>query len=152
LRNHRPQHRRRTRLPRTQNQMSFPLFDLKKSVRKTKEGYQVKPALLESRSALFQIEFLLRQFEEHVGRPRRELDPSVLLDFVGDARLGRGLLATLAQWYRMRPRTFAEVLSGPDVPAGGEDRLAAHGIAGPVELRAWLYGHVNRESDGFLQP
>ena len=31
--------------------MSFPLSDLKKSVRKTKEGYQVRPALLELQQA-----------------------------------------------------------------------------------------------------
>jgi hypothetical protein len=126
--------------------MSFRLADLKKSVRKGKEGYQVTPARLEGRPAAFRIEFLLQQFEGHLGSPRRTLDPDSLLDFVGDARLGRGLLATLAQWYRMRPRTFAEVLED-----GGE-RLLGHAIAGPVDLRAWLYAAVNRDHHGFLDP
>src|SRR5439155_16751446 len=80
-----------------------------------------------------------------LGCPRRMLDPDALLDFVGDARLGRGLLATLAQWYRMRPRTFAEAL-----PDGGA-RLQEHGIAGPIDLRAWLFTAVNRGS-GYLDP
>jgi hypothetical protein len=126
--------------------MSFRLSDLKKSVRKTKEGYQVTPARLEGRGAAFKIEFLLQQFEDHVGRPRRLMDPDLLLDFVGDARLGRGLLATLAQWYRMRPRTFPEVL------ADGGAGLLRHGIGGPVDLRAWLYAAVNRDGAGYLDP
>src|SRR5688500_16913305 len=120
--------------------MSFRLCDLKKSVRKAREGYQVTPTRLEGRPPAFRIEFLLQQFEGHLGCPRRMLDPDALLDFVGDARLGRGLLATLSQWYRMRPRTFPEVL------ADGGARLREHGIAGPVELRACLYGAVNRGS------
>src|SRR5919198_5436750 len=118
--------------------MSFRLNDLKKSVRKGKEGYLVAPVRLEGRPAAFKIEFLLQQFEGHLGCPRRLLDPDALLDFVGDARLGRGLLATLAQWYRMRARTFAEVL--PDRGAG----LLERGIAGAIDLRAWLYAAVNR--------
>src|SRR6188472_500322 len=96
--------------------MSFRLNDLKKSVRKGKDGHQISPSRLEGRPHSFRIEFLLQQFEGHLGCPRRLLDPDALLDFVGDARLGRGLLATLAQWYRVRPRTFAEVL--PDDGAG----------------------------------
>jgi hypothetical protein len=123
--------------------MSFRLVDLKKSVRKGKEGYVVTPARLEGRSPGFRIEFLLQQFEDHLGRPRRMLDPDSLLEFVGDARLGRGLLATLAQWYRVRPRTFAELLErwypGGGRPAG----LEQHAIAGPVDFRAWLYAAVN---------
>jgi hypothetical protein len=126
--------------------VSFRLADLKKSVRKGREGYQVTPARLEGRPAAFRIEFLLQQFEGHLGSPRRMLDPDSLLDFVGDARLGRGLLATLAQWYRMRPRTFAEVLED-----GGE-RLLGHGIAGPVDLRAFLYAAANQGHHGFLGP
>src|SRR5947209_11903997 len=117
--------------------MSFRLADLKRSVRKGKEGHVVAPVRLEGRPPAFRIEFLLQQFEDHVGRPRRMLDPDSLLDFVGDARLGRGLLATLAQWYRMRARTFDEVLEawypGGGPPAG----LAKHAIAGAVDLRAW---------------
>src|SRR5437588_961693 len=126
--------------------MSFRLTDLKKTVRKGKEGYQVTPARLEGRRSAFRIEFLLQQFEGHLGCPRRMLDPDSLLDFMGDARLGRGLLATLSQWYRVRPRTFAEAL-----PDGGA-RLLENGIAGPVDLRAWLYAAVNRGGRGYLDP
>jgi hypothetical protein len=126
--------------------MSFRLNDLKKSVRKGKDGHQVSPARLEGRPHAFRIEFLLQQFEGHLGCPRRLLDPDALLDFVGDARLGRGLLATLSQWYRMRPRTFAEVL--PDGGAG----LLERGISGPIDLRAWLYEAVNRGGRGYLDP
>jgi predicted nuclease of restriction endonuclease-like RecB superfamily len=126
--------------------MSFRLADLKKSVRKTKDGHHVIPSRLEGRGATFKIEFVLQQFEDHVGRPRRMLDPDMLLDFVGDARLGRGLVATLGQWYRMRARTFAEVLE--DRGAG----LLNHGIAGPVDLRACLYAAVNRGGKGYLDP
>src|SRR5205085_9696417 len=132
--------------------MSFRLAELKKSVRKSKEGYVVTPARLEGRSPRFRIEFLLQQFEDHLGRPRRLLDPDSLLDFVGDARLGRGLLATLAQWYRMRPRTFAEVLEAWYPSGEWRARLLEHGLAGPVDLRAWLYQAVNRGGKGYLDP
>src|SRR3989442_2205446 len=126
--------------------MSFRLSDLKKSVRKGREGHQVSPARLEGRPAAFRIEFLLQQFEGHLGCPRRMLDPNSVLEFVGDARLGRGLLATLSQWYRMRPRTFAEVL------ADGGARLREHVIAGPIDLRAWLHAAVNRGGSVYLDP
>jgi predicted nuclease of restriction endonuclease-like RecB superfamily len=126
--------------------MSFRLVDLKKSVRKGREGYQVTPARLEGRPAAFRIEFLLQQFEGHLGCPRRMLDPNSLLEFVGDARLGRGLLAALSQWYRMRSRSFTEVLED------GGARLREHGIAGPIDLRAWLYAAVNRGGQGYLDP
>jgi predicted nuclease of restriction endonuclease-like RecB superfamily len=126
--------------------MSFRLSDLKKSVRKGREGYQVTPARLEGRPAAFRIEFLLQQFEGHLGCPRRMLDPHSVLEFVGDARLGRGLLATLSQWYRVRPRTFAEVL------ADGGARLREHSIAGPIDLRGWLYAAVNHSGSGYLDP
>src|SRR5438876_466556 len=102
--------------------MSFRLADLKKSVRKTKEGYQVTPTRLEGRPPAFKVQFLLQQFEGHLGCPRRLLEPDSLLDFVGDARLGRGLLATLSQWYRLRARTFAEVLED------GGAALREHGV------------------------
>src|SRR6185295_17878854 len=59
---------------------------------------------------------------------------------------GRGLLATLTQWYRLRARTFAEAL--PDRGA----QLMARGVADPVELRAWLYVAVNRGGRGYLDP
>ena len=132
--------------------MSFRLADLKKSVRKGRDGYQVTPARLESRQHLFQIEFVLQQFEQHLGRPRRDLDPDVLLDFVGDARLGRGLLATLSQWYRMRSRTFPELLDSSKDEGRRYARLLEHGVGGPVELRAWLYGAANLEGKGYLDP
>lgn len=132
--------------------MSFRLADLKRSVRKGKEGYQVTPGRLEGRAAEFKIEFLLEQFEAHLGRPRRELDPAVLLDFVGDAREGRGLLATLSQWYRVRPRTLEEVLM-PRYPRGEwKEAFAERGITDAVSLRAWLYAAVNHADPGFLVP
>src|SRR5947207_911080 len=126
--------------------MSFRLTDLKKTVRKGQDGYRVTPARLEGRRSAFRIEFLLQQFEGHLGCPRRLLDPDSLLDFMGDARLGRGLLATLSQWYRLRPRTFAEVLED------GGARLAQYGISGPIDLRARLYDAVNAGGQGYLDP
>jgi hypothetical protein len=131
--------------------MSFRLADLKKSVRKRRDGHSVTPARLEGRGARFQIDFILQQFEQHLGQPRRRLDPELLLDFVGDARLGRGLLAALSQWYRMRSRTFAEALARRYPRGGWQPRLVAHGIHGAVELRAWLYHDANR-GDGYLDP
>ena len=58
------------------------------------------------------------------------------MDFVGDARLGRGLLATLSQRYRMRARTFPEVLDLRYPGPAWRKRFQAHGIGGTVDLRA----------------
>ena len=132
--------------------MSFRLTDLKKFVHKTKDGHGITPAKLDGRSSTFQIDWVLSHFEEHLGRPRRELEPDALLDFLGDARLGRGILATLAQWYRMRARTFAEALQPKHLDRRWEARFTEHRIAGPVELRAWLYAAVNEVGSGFLDP
>lgn len=132
--------------------MSFRLADLKKTVRKGKDGYVVAPARLDGRPHAFRIEFLLQQFDDHLGHARRELDPESLLEFVGDARLGRGLLATLSQWYRVRPRTFAEILDRHQPPEQWRSRFLAHGIESPVDLRACFFAAVNRGADGFLDP
>ena len=132
--------------------MSFRLVDLNKSIRKGRDGYRVTPARLEGRQHGFQIEFVLQQFEQHLGQPRRALDPDLLLDFIGDARLGRALLVTLSQWYRMRPRTFAEVLPADGKAPGACERLLALDIAGPVDLRASLYSSVNSRGPGYLDP
>lgn len=126
--------------------MSFRMADLKKSVRKGSDGYYITPTRLEGRQPAFRIDFLLQQFEGHLGCPRRLLDPDSLLDFMGDARLGRGLLATLSQWYRMRPRTFPEVLED------GGARLRQEGVSCPMELRARLYAAVNSQGMGYLDP
>src|SRR5207302_290867 len=79
--------------------MSFRLADLKKSVRKSKEGLQVTAARLEGRSAAFKIEFLLDRFGEHLGRSRRALEPEgEVLSWGGQARslaLRRGEVAKL---------------------------------------------------------
>src|SRR5205085_9637792 len=69
-----------------------------------------------------------------------------LLEFVGDHRQGRGLLATLSHWYRTRARTFPELLED------GGTRLREQGIAGPIDLRARLYAAVNQTAAGYLDP
>jgi len=127
--------------------MSFRLADLKKSVRKSWEGYRVTVGRLEGRWPLFRIEFVLQQMDDHLGQPRRCLDPAALVDFLGDTRLGRGVIASLAQWYRVRPLRFSEISGGR-----GNDRLTSQGITGPVDLRAWLFGAANCEGGGFLDP
>jgi predicted nuclease of restriction endonuclease-like RecB superfamily len=128
--------------------MSFRLADLKKSVRKGRDGHVITPVALEGRSAAFRVGFVLEQLEDHLGKPRKLLDPQVLLEFVGDARLGRALLATLAQWYRTRPLTFPEVLG----EGAWRERFEALELRTPVELRAWLYAAINSEADGYLDP
>lgn len=132
--------------------MSFPLSDLKKHVRKTKDGHQVTPTRLETRQHAFQVEFVLQQFDQHIGQPRHTLDPDTLLHFIGDPKMGRGLLSTLTQWYRVRPRTFAEVLGREPKGRLCQERLAVKGISSAMELRSWLFDSINRAGDGFLDP
>src|SRR5579862_7098196 len=104
--------------------MVLRLADMKKSVRARSDGERyVHPKLLEGESACAQIALALAYFDGRLGRPRRDLDPEVVLRCFGDPVLARGVVACLSATYRWRSLTFADVLDQKTI-----GRLAALGI------------------------
>jgi hypothetical protein len=82
-----------------------------------------------------------------VGRRRAEFETETLLEFFGDARLARGLVACLARTYAWREQTFAEALG-----EGSARALRRAGLARPAALRARLYGLANGRYGGVILP
>jgi hypothetical protein len=80
-----------------------------------------------------------------VGRRRAEFETEALLEFFGEPRLARGLVAVLASVYGWRNLGFDEALG-----ASAADALERAGITRPAELRARLYALANRSYSGFI--
>jgi hypothetical protein len=77
------------------------------------------------------------------------MDAEVLVQFFGDHKLARCVVAALATSYRYRSPEFVEVCS-----RGALRRLERAGAASPKGLRANLYSRLNGEDgagDGFLR-
>src|SRR6185436_7626425 len=81
------------------------------------------------------------------GRRRGEFEAETLLEFFGDPRLARGLVACLARTYAWREQTFAEAF-GEQVA----QLLWRAGLASPAALRAKLYGLANGRYRGVILP
>ena len=80
-----------------------------------------------------------------VGRPRHELQAGTLLEFFGDPKLARGIVACLGRSYAWHQQSFEEVLE-PETWAAMRDL----GLTTPVDLRAHLYRYVNVHHHVFL--
>jgi len=128
--------------------MTFRLQDVKKTIRSRSDGHRyIHPALLDGAVTAPAVGLALAYLASRAGRPRREVDPDVLLRFFGDTRVARGLVACMAGAYRWRSQGFAEV-----VDAKTAARLARHDIFTPSDLRLYLFGLVNTADaqHGFL--
>src|SRR3954453_15554583 len=111
--------------------MPFRLQDVKKTVRARSDGDRyLHPKLLDGVAITAQVGLALAYFNARLGRARHEFEPEMLVRFFGDAKVARGLVACLGDTYRWRPRTFADVLTPPEL-AG----LAACGLHTPCDLR-----------------
>ncbi|HEU5438265.1 MAG TPA: DUF790 family protein [Ktedonobacterales bacterium] len=122
------------------------LADLRKTTRRAANGdlRVVHPRFLRDRTLAPRIELATAYLESMLGRRRRDLDQEVVVQLFGDHKLARCIVASLAESYRYRSRTFAELLSLEQGAA-----LAAQGIADPSGLRLWLYRRVNVTLAGF---
>lgn len=129
--------------------MAFPLSDLRRTVRRNRDdgSAQLYPRLLRGSKDLPRIAVAIRYFEEQVGRRRGEMEPAALVEFFGDPRLARCIVACLTRSYHYRVRTIAEVVG--EVAAA---RLAADGIADARALRLRLFEHANALHHGFIPP
>lgn len=127
--------------------MAFKPTEFKKTTRGAGEGRQIYPHQIRDERHAAAIGFAVAYFERMAGRRRAEFEAEALLEFFGDPRLARGLVAVLAATYTWRSLTLAEAL-GPEAA----DALARAGITRPAELRARLYALANARYGGYIAP
>jgi hypothetical protein len=127
--------------------MAFSSGDFKKTTRKGSDGRQLYPYQIKDGRYTASIAYAVAYYERMVGRRRGEFEADTLLEFFGEPRLARGLVACLARTYAWRTQTFAEAL--------GEDAaraLRAAEVYTPTDLRARWYGLANGRYNGFILP
>ncbi len=126
--------------------MAFATSDFKKTSR-TVDGTRVLyPHQLRDDRYLAAISYAIDYYERMVGRPRREMQVDTLLEFFGDPKLARGIVACLSRVYMWHQPTFAEVLDPWTWQA-----LQQLGLDRPAALRAHLYRYANQHHGGFLR-
>jgi predicted nuclease of restriction endonuclease-like RecB superfamily len=127
--------------------MALALSDFKKTSRTTELGRQLYPYQIRDDRYLASISYAINYYEQMLGRRRRELEAATLIEFFGDPKLARGLVACLGRTYRWHQQQFSEVL-----PEAAWRALRRLNLTAPADLRALLYRHVNDHCDGFLLP
>src|SRR6266508_3306052 len=127
--------------------MSFKITDFKKTTRTTDGERLLYPYQIRDDRYTAAIGYAIAYYERMVGRRRGEFEAETLLEFFGDPRLARGLVACLARTYAWREQTFAEALG--EQPAR---LLWRAGLTGPAALRAKLYGLANGRYRGVILP
>jgi predicted nuclease of restriction endonuclease-like RecB superfamily len=127
--------------------MAFKLSEFKKTTRGNGESRVIYPHQIRDERHTAAISFAVAYFERMVGRRRAEFETEALLEFFGEPRLARGLVAVLAGTYSWRGLSFEEAL-GPAAATA----LERAGIGRPAELRARLYALANAGFDGFVAP
>lgn len=126
--------------------MAFSLQDVRVTSRRSRGGDPILyPRLLRDSSILPKISIATDYFESMLGRERRELDTEVLVQFFGDHKLARCVVACLGRAYRFRQPELAQA-----VPASSFARLREAGLDSPSALRFGLYDYLNEERHGFL--
>jgi predicted nuclease of restriction endonuclease-like RecB superfamily len=127
--------------------MAFKPTEFKKTTRGNGEARQIYPHQIRDERHAAAIGFAVAYFERMVGRRRAEFEAEALLEFFGDPRLARGLVAVLAATYSWRALSIEEAVGAEAAAA-----LARAGIAKPAALRARLYALANARYDGFVGP
>src|SRR5262245_37546890 len=129
------------------NGMAFKTADFKKTTRASDGERVLYPYQIKDDRYTASIGYAIAYYERMVGRRRSEFEAETLLEFFGDPRLARGLVACLARTYAWREQTFAEVLGEETSQA-----LWRAGITRPADLRAKLYGLANGRYGGVILP
>src|SRR4028118_1206171 len=124
--------------------MSFSLSDFKKTSRKVGDKRTLYPHQMRDDRYLAAISYAIDYYERMVGRPRRELEAASLLEFFGDPKLARGIIACLGRNYIWHTRTVEECLDASACSA-----LERLGLRTPADLRAHLYGYANSYHHGY---
>ncbi|MGH2350288.1 MAG: hypothetical protein ACRDJN_01575, partial [Chloroflexota bacterium] len=134
--------------------MAFSLKDVRFTTRRTAGGDDagesvektLHPRLVRDRSMLPKVAIAIQYFESMVGHERQELDTEVLVQFFGDHKLARCMVACLARSYRYRSPRFEDVVTRTALR-----RLQRAGLDSPKSLRFQLYDHLNGDANGFLR-
>ena len=130
--------------------MPFPLSDVRVTTRKPSGADEdalplLYPRLLRDSAFLPKIAIAISYLESMVGKERREFDPELLVQFFGDHKLARSIVASLARRYRYRTPPLEEVIK-----PGALLRLRKAGLDQPRLLRLELYDRANAAGPGFL--
>jgi predicted nuclease of restriction endonuclease-like RecB superfamily len=125
--------------------MAFALNDFKKTSRSAHGKRLLYPHQLRDDRYLAAISYAIDYYERMVGRPRRDMQAGTLLEFFGDPKLARGIIACLQRTYVWQQLHFSEVLDSQSFAV-----LQERGLDHPAALRAYLYRYVNRHHNGFL--
>src|ERR671933_2727681 len=91
--------------------MAFPVRDIRLTTRRSGGETVAYPRLLREPSLLPRVDIAIQHFESMVSHERRELQPEVLVHFLGDYKLARCLVACLGRAYRFRSRQLSEVVT-----------------------------------------
>lgn len=105
----------------------------------------VYPRLLRDRATGVNIDVATQYFETMLGEERRAFDTDTLVNFFGDYKVARGMVASLGRVYRYRTPAVDEIVSQT-----AARRLARAGRDRPGLLRALLWDEANRDGAGFL--
>lgn len=123
--------------------MAFKTGDFKKTTRAgVLYPYQIKDDRFTA-----SISYAISYYDRMVERQRSEFEADTLLEFFGDPRLARGLVACLGRYYTWRQQSFAEIIG-----TGPAADLARIGLGTPMALRARLYKIANEHFDGMVLP
>lgn len=127
--------------------MAFKTTDFKKTTRATDGQRVLYPYQIKDDRYTASIGYAIAYYERMVGRRRAEFEAETLLEFFGDPRLARGLVACLARTYAWREQTFGDALGDETARA-----LWRAGLTRPADLRAKLYGLANGRYGGVILP
>src|SRR5688572_10867701 len=130
--------------------MAFPLKDVRLTTRKPSGAAEdalpvLYPRLLRDAAFLPKIGITIGYFESMLGKPRRDFDPELLVQFFGDHKLARSIVASLARCYRFHTPPLESVVTPTALL-----RLRRAHLDHPRLLRLELYDRANQDGPGFL--
>ncbi len=125
--------------------MSFSISDFKKTSRKTGDKRALYPHQMRDERYLAAISYAIDYYERMVGRQRNEMQAETLLEFFGDPKLARGIIACLGRTYVWHQPAVSEVVDTVTYRA-----LEELGLVRPMDVRAYLYRYANAQHNGFL--
>src|SRR5918912_2193380 len=104
--------------------------DVRFTTRRAGEGtVMLYPRLLRDRAILASVDIAIQYFETLLGSERRELDPEALVQFFGDYKVARGVVASLGRVYRYQTPSLDQM-----VTRTAARRLPRAGVQTPADL------------------
>lgn len=117
--------------------MAFRMADFKKTTRKDGDTRRLYPYQIRDERYTAAIGYAIAYFERMVGRRRAEFETETLLEFFGDTRLARGLVACLSRTYSWREQTLAEAFGSDLAQNLRAADLTPHPLPSAQSCMAW---------------